>query len=354
MQTMLFLLIYYRILYFKKKEKEITNFPPVSIIITAKDEDENLKNNLPVFLSQDYPEFEVVVVNDQSEDDTEDVLDSFSNMHNNFTVVRIGQKLRKWPGKKLAVSLGIRRAKYEILLLSDADCQPASDQWIKTMVSNYNEQTEIVLGVSPYQWKPTFLNKIIQFDTLMTLSNFVGFTLAKVPYMGIGRNLSYKKEVFQRTGFGNQLHVPYGDDDLFVNESANKENTRVEFSQDSVIVSQPQENFGKWFRQKYRHLSAGKSYRRGHKIMLTFAAFLFPAFFISGAIAAILAPVGFVFLGVVLFRYIIYLLHFGLVAKKFSKTRLIFWAPVLEIFYHLLLIPYFSIYLTVKGVQKGW
>jgi len=245
--------------------------PPVSVIICAKNEAENLSDHLPAFLQQDYKDYEIIVVNDCSTDHTEDVLMELKTRFNHlrYTSIPINKKFQH--GKKLAVTVGIKAAKNEHLLFSDADCYPISDQWIKHMISNYSEQTEIVLGIGRYIRKKGILNTIVRYETLFTAMQYISFALKGKPFMGVGRNLSYKKDLFfKNKGFASHLKVLSGDDDLFINEVANKVNTGIALSQDSHTVSIPPANWPEWFKQKKRHLSTGKYYKPSARRMLGF------------------------------------------------------------------------------------
>lgn len=194
------LLLYYSILFsklaFYKKTVEHSNHnPSVSVVISAHNEDYNLIENLPAILNQDYPDFEVIVVNHASSDDTSKILRDFQREHSHLKVVNIEQDLNFFKGKKFPLSIGIKSAKHEILLLTDADCKPTSNNWIKSMSSNYTSKTEIILGYGPYNKSGGFLNLIIRYDTFMIAVQYLSFALAGIPYMGVGRNLSYRRSI---------------------------------------------------------------------------------------------------------------------------------------------------------------
>lgn len=245
------------------------NFP-VSVIICARNEAKNLKQYLPFVLTQKYPNFEVIVVNDCSSDDSEDVLRVFQEENSNLKVVKIEEHPRYKTAKKFAVTLGIKAANHEILVFTDADCQPVSENWLTLMASNYaNPAIEIVLGYSPYQAKAGFLNKLIRYETFQTAINYFSFALIGMPYMGVGRNLSYKKSLFFKgKGFAAHMHIPSGDDDLFVNQNATLENVGLEFRPDSQVWSDPKLTWLSYWKQKLRHLGAGKFYKKQHQLNL--------------------------------------------------------------------------------------
>ncbi len=243
--------------------------PPVSVIICAKNEYHNLVRFLPVILEQDYPEYEVIVVNDASDDDTFYLLRELKDKYARLKVVNIHENLNFFSGKKFPLSLGIKSAMYEQLLLADADCYPAGANWISSMQQAFTDKTEIVLGYGAYISQPGILNKLIRFDTLMVAMQYMGYALAGMPYMGVGRNLAYHRSLFYNSGgFIKHYKLISGDDDLFINQVANKYNTRVQPDKDAFTYSKPKQTFGSWFRQKRRHLTTGGFYKFKHKVVL--------------------------------------------------------------------------------------
>ena len=212
---------------------------PVSVIISARNEANNLTENLPLILEQNYPDFEVIVVNDCSLDDSENVLKEFQLKYPHLKMVTVTEHDRFKTGKKFALTMGIKAAKNEHLLFTDADCQPASADWIsRMMASNFSGSTEIVLGYSPYYRTSGFLNSFIRFETLKTAINYLSAALAGNAYMGIGRNLAYTKTLFfKNKGFASHMHVLSGDDDLFVNQNATADNTAIEIHPDAFTFS---------------------------------------------------------------------------------------------------------------------
>ncbi len=259
-----------RIAFFKKKPKKQSLQHPVSVVICTRDEDENLARNLPGVLVQAYPtSHEVVVVNDNSLDDSKYILQELKKTFKSLNVVELTQEAKLISGKKYPLSIGIREAKHEVLLLTDADCVPASEHWIEKMQDGYDENIEIVLGYGAYHKKAGLLNKLIRFETFHTALQYLSYALAGIPYMGVGRNLSYKKTVFFRNkGFSSINHIPSGDDDLFVNKVATKHNTAVVIDAEAVTRSVPKTTWSGWLKQKSRHYTTAKFYKPKHKFLL--------------------------------------------------------------------------------------
>ena len=257
-----------RVSFFRKKPAGFI-YPPVSVVISAKNEYLNLQANLPHILEQDYPDFEVIVVNDGSDDESDFLLHDLCNTYSRLKVINLQPNVNFFRGKKFPLSLGIKSASHELLLLTDADCCPASPHWIRNIVQNYTGSKEVVLGYGGYRMYPGLLNKLIRFDTFWVGLQYLGMALAGKPYMGVGRNLSYNRRLFYKTkGFTSHYRVMSGDDDLFINQVANKANTAVEISPESHTLSEPKKCFQSWLAQKSRHLTTGIYYRKQHKWLL--------------------------------------------------------------------------------------
>jgi hypothetical protein len=209
------------------------------------------------------------VVNDNSLDDSRYILQELKKTFKSLNVVELTQEAKLISGKKYPLSIGIREAKHEILLLTDADCVPASEHWIEKMQNGYDEKTEIILGYGAYHKRPGLLNKLIRFETFHTALQYLSYALAGIPYMGVGRNLSYKKNVFLRNkGFSSINHIPSGDDDLFINKVATGKNTAVIIDPDAVTRSIPKTSWSSWLKQKSRHYTTAKFYKPKHKFLL--------------------------------------------------------------------------------------
>jgi glycosyltransferase involved in cell wall biosynthesis len=257
---------------------------PVTVVICAHNACHQLKENLPYILEQDYPEFEVLVVNHSSDDDTQYLLNNLEERYPHLTAITIHEDLNFFSGKKFPLSIGIKSAKHNLVLLTDADCKPVSNQWIDKMQSAYLPKTEVVLGFGPYIRRKGLLNKLIRFDTAHIAIQYLSFALAGIPYMGVGRNLSYKKQLFfKNNGFISHYRIRSGDDDLFINRVAKASNTAIMIHPGSFTVSEPKATLGQWITQKRRHLSTSVHYKPIHKYLLgvySFSTFSFYALFV--------------------------------------------------------------------------
>ncbi|MCQ2351572.1 MAG: glycosyltransferase [Paludibacteraceae bacterium] len=253
----------------KNRVKFNYEFPPVSVIICAKDEEHNLRNNLPVIMNQLYPEYEVIVVNDASYDNTEELLAEMKLKYPNLKSTYVPEKAKFIDSKKFALSLGIKAAQNEILVFTDADCTPASNDWLGNIVRNFDDGTDIVIGYGAYAKKPTLLNMFQVFDTMFIGMQYLNYSLAGKTYMGVGRNMAYRKSMFIKSkGFTSHLNLQSGDDDLFINEVATSDNTKIEIQPVSQTISEPKSTFNMWMRQKRRHLSTSGHYKASTKFMI--------------------------------------------------------------------------------------
>ncbi len=349
-QLWYYLGIFSKLAFYRKKEFP-SNTPPASIIICARNEDDNLVEFLPVIFSQDYPQFEVVVVNDCSLDNTADILKEFARKHSNLKIVTIKEDDYYSHGKKVALMMGIKGATHEHLLLTDADCRPNSNQWLKNMVQHFVGETEIVLGYGAYEKQKGLLNKIIRFDTFMIGLQFLSFALARKTYMGTGRNLAYKKSLFfKMKGFASHYHIESGDDDLFVNEAATKRNSEIEISIDTHTVSRVKKTFREWLRQKRRHVTTFKHYNVASKFRLTLLSLSQYLYYTAFVAALILQFEPVIILSMFTLRLLIQFLIFNKSMKQLGEKDLLLISPIIEL---MMLFMYPMIALSNVFVKKN-
>ncbi|MFK7775582.1 MAG: glycosyltransferase [Saprospiraceae bacterium] len=324
---------------------------PVSIIICARNEAKNLEKNLPRILNQNYRSFEVVVVNDNSNDNTHNILLKYKKIYSNLQIINLNAKPRGMVGKKFPLKIGIESSKYSTLLLTDADCCPSSSEWLFCMQSRITDTTKIVLGYGPYTVHPTLLNRFIRFETVYTAIQYFSFALAKLPYMGVGRNLAYQKELFtESSGFEKHQHIASGDDDLFINEVANGENVSIVLEKESFVYSEPKTTWRDYYRQKSRHLSTATSYQLKHQILLGLLSASHFLFYVTGIILYVL---DFYLMFGTLFgiRYIMLVFYYGKILKRFQEKRLLLWIPMLDFMYILYYITFTPILFFRKTIQ---
>ncbi|TWO34308.1 glycosyltransferase [Seonamhaeicola sediminis] len=319
---------------FSKQKKQSAKKIAVSVIVCAKNEAKNLKTFLPSIISQEYPDFEIVLINDASTDNTLKVMEAFKKEYNNIKIVDVKNVEAFWGNKKYALTLGIKASKNDYLLFTDADCKPVSKYWIKDMTAHFSNQRTIVLGYGAYsKIKNSLLNKLVRFETLVTAIQYFSFAKLGIPYMGVGRNLAYaKKEFFDANGFINHIQVRSGDDDLFINQVASKNNTAICYSKHSFTESIPKTTFKDWFKQKRRHISTAKLYKVKHKLLLSI---IYTFTLLFWVLALILLPTLFNWrIVIILFfsRIFVQYLVYGFSAKKLDEKDLLRILPFLEFF----------------------
>jgi len=320
-----------------KKTSTAVNHPPVSVIICARNEASNLESFLPSVLEQDYPDYEVIVVNDCSEDNSYIILGEFMAKYPQLKVSNVNKDPKFTHNKKFAQFIGIKAAKNDILVFTDADCKPESSKWIESMASAFGEKTSFVLGYGGYFKSKGWLNRYLRFDTAFIAMQYLGMAIKGVPYMGVGRNLAYRRSLFfEKKGFGAHNHIISGDDDLFVNSNSDSENCNVEYSPESHTRSVPCTTFRQWVIQKKRHFTTAPYYRPWHKFLL----FLEPAsrllFYISLIVLLSNLFMWQYALGIFGLRLIIQVTVTSLVMKKLNEPGLAGYSVFFDIFYPLI------------------
>ncbi len=321
---------------------DTTDCPPVSIVICARNEAHNLRKNLPLILNQNYRSFEVVVVNDDSTDDTAQVLLDFQQKYSYIRIINISNKKNLDIGKKAALSKGIEAAQHEILLLTDADCAPVSEWWLQKMQQTIRGDIEIGLGYGPYNKGAGLLNKFIHYETVYTAIQYLSFALGKQTYMGVGRNLIYQKKLYyQANGFSGHKHIASGDDDLFVKDVARKNNVNIIIDSDTFMYSEPKQTWKAYYRQKVRHLSTSTVYRPYHQLLLgalSASHFLhYVTFFLFILKFSIIFAVV-----IYMVRIMVLLFLFSRLLRLLDSPLSIRWIPILDtlyVFFYLFFLP---------------
>ena len=323
------LVFHFRLIFYKSDES--AQHEPVSVVICAKNEEENLKVNLPLILGQDYEQFEVILVDDASTDNTALVLKESAEKYPNLKLITIGQEdpRAELPGKKAALGLGIAAAAYDIILLTDADCQPVSDQWIAGMSSHF-DKSNLVLGYSPFKPKASLAGYLSAWDNMETAMQYFGFALAGYPYMGVGRNLAYRKSLYRKNRpLGHEAGLASGDDDLQVGAMADPQKTSIEVRREFRTISLPMYSFNTWWKQKRRHLSTAVFYEKPVKQLLGAYGAAKLLFYILIPILLILKSHTFI-LWLFIFRILLHYLSMASNAVKLQQWRVIWLFPLWE------------------------
>ena len=358
-QLCYFICLFGKLINFKEanKTKASLSKKAVSVIICAKDEAENLQSFLPHIYAQDYPDFEVVLVDDRSIDNTYEVMDSFKEKYPDKTKivkVEFSNNLRFVGNKKYALTMGIKGASNPYLLFTDADCQPASKNWISQMASKFSNKKQLILGYGKYEeQKNSFLNKLIRYETVQTALQYFSYALKGMPYMGVGRNLAYTKDLFmENNGFYSHLDILSGDDDLFVNEVASSENTDICIDKDSFTISKPKTTWGAFIHQKRRHIGTANHYKFKHQLLLGLY-FLSQIVFWGLGTGLLIAQFQWqIVLGIILARFFVWFYINYESMRLLDEKRLILWLPVLEL--SLMLFQLFIFVMNIFQKPKTW
>lgn len=342
-QLFYILIIFGRISFFyrNKISSNPKNSEGVTVIVAAHNEKENLRKLIPAICEQDYPNFDVMIINDRSNDGTKSLLEEMMSRYPKLRTVTIKYTPNHVTAKKYALTLGIKVAKNDVLLLTDADCLPQSKQWITRMTAPVREDNKtFALGFSQYSTGKGVLNNWIQFETLWTGLQYISFALWKSPFMGVGRNLSYRKSFFmEQKAFRGLWHIDCGDDDLFVNQYANGKNTAVVVDPESITISNPKTTWSSYFRQKKRHFHAGKYYKSGDKQKIGFYSFSHLLFWSAGISLLIILGLEQIWehfaiiLGIIIVRTILLTSVFTSARKKLEGKPTMLWTGIYDLMY---------------------
>lgn len=328
-------------------KRQGSSFPKVSIIVPFKNEEKNLTKNLPYLINQDYPDFEIVLINDHSEDQSLSIAQSFCKQNSQF----LCDSLTTSAGKKSALTHGIGLAQGEWIALTDADCQP-SPRWLKTMI-RAGQGADIILGYGPYQEQKGLLNQMIRYETWYIALQYMAALKYRLYYMAVGRNMLIKKKSFvNANGFKNHMNLISGSDDLFMN-ALQKEEHIVAHSvhPDSYVYSSPKESLNGWFKQKKRHISTSVEYKFRIKLLMLITASSHLFLYLSALFLLINGSFVTSIIALLSFRGVVLVLCSFVGMKKIKERDLFFISPLLDI---LLALFYFSLSFTLFFKQKKW
>lgn len=353
LQLLYLIFIYGRFAFYRRRKQEVEDYPSVSLVIAARNESDNLFKNLPSILEQDYPSFEVIVINHQSIDDSNYILQAYQQVYPHLKVVQVEKNQHLRTGKKLPLTLGIKSAQHEHLLFTDADCVPASNQWLKKMARNFTVQKQIVIGYGPYKKEPGLLNSFIRMDTAFIAVNYFSLALARVPYMGVGRNLAYTKSLFNKNGgFKSHYSISSGDDDLFIQEAAGNKNYTIENDPDTYCYSDAKKTWTSYREQKARHYTTTERYKVIKKAVLGIYPLSLLIMYISFVTLLFDREYRWISLAVFSFLLIIKWIIQGRCLAKIREHSFIALFPLLDIVYACVM-PYLY-YTTDKSTAKKW
>jgi glycosyltransferase involved in cell wall biosynthesis len=325
---------------------------PVSLIICAKNEQTNLEQHLPLWLEQDHPDFELVLVNDRSTDQSGELMERWAQLDSRVKVVDVRENEAFWANKKYALTLGIKRATHQRMVFTDADCRPGDKSWLRKISGLFSAEVQIVLGYSPYVRQKGLLNSLIRYETFVTAAQYLNSGFTGSAYMGVGRNLAYTQNLFyEYSGFMNHMQLPSGDDDLFVNQAATSSNVVITLDPETFTYSKAESNWTSWFRQKRRHLTTARHYKGRHRTMLALLYLTRWSFWILLIIGLFHVPFWWVLIPAALVFAIQYSVQ-GQLARRMEMTGLVPYFPLLDLLLLWTQIAIFSANLFAK--PKHW
>jgi glycosyltransferase involved in cell wall biosynthesis len=342
-----------RLLLHKNKEVVKSDLPSVSVVICARNEEYNLFKNLPIILDQIYPDFEVVIVNDQSQDDSKHIIKSFKKDYPFIKYIELEKNKHRHFGKKLPLTVGIKGASKDFIVVTDADCIPKSKYWLQNIAKNHSAKKEIVLGYSPCAKTKGFLNMLIRYDTTVIAITYMSFAKTALAYMGVGRNMGYSRTKFEEVGgFKSHYHIPSGDDDLFIKDASNRKNVAVELSSKSFVYTEPKKNWRNWISQKQRHFTTAVEYRLINKLFLGILPLSMFLLYLSFFILLFNTEWYYFVLAVFGLRLLFYWVINVLLLKRLEMKDLIWCYPCFEII-HAIVMP-FIFYSNSRTERNKW
>jgi glycosyltransferase involved in cell wall biosynthesis len=352
-QTFIYFFLFGKFAFSKQESKNYKHFP-ISVIICAKNEENNLKKNLSSIARQNYDDLEIVLIDDASNDGSLGVMHHFKNINNRLNIQIISISASDSNGKKYALSKGIQAAKNDFLILTDADCSPLSNSWVREMSSHFSKNKSVVLGYGAYRKiDNSFINKLIRFETLLTAVQYFSYAQIGKAYMGVGRNIAYKKREFlNANGFSKHKHIISGDDDLFINQIATIDNTAICYSKQSFTISEPEIKLKNWIYQKRRHISTSTHYKFFHKIALGIFFLSQLLFWVLAFILILLNINVTLTLSLIFLRLFIWYIIIIKSAQKLDEKDLIIFAPLYEIS-----IIFMQLYIFIRNIissPKYW
>lgn len=350
----LYLLIFnLRLLCHKYKPDKSSFEPPISLIVCARNEEDNLFNHLPSLLNQVYSKFEVIVVNDQSQDDSNHIVKAYQKEFSNLRLIELEKNKHRKFGKKIPLTIGIKGAKHGLIMLTDADCKPNSKYWLKEMASTYTSKKQMIIGYGPFYKRKGFLNKFIRFDMVSAAISYLSAAKTGLPYMGVGRNMGYSKEMFiDNEGFKNHYHIASGDDDLLMQEIGDRKNVAININPNTFVYSEAKPTLNTWLTQKQRHFTTAPEYKLINKLFLGIFPFTLYLAWFSFFILLFNTKWALFIVCVLVFRYALYWLINGLLIRRLKMKDLVWFYPFFELL-HVIVMP-FIYYAKPKRDKKAW
>ncbi|MBQ0016991.1 MAG: glycosyltransferase [Bacteroidales bacterium] len=344
--TLIYLFVYYGVTFMrvsrKQRQQESSSKyhnlqPEVSIVVVASSQANLLREHLVQLLEQTYPTFEVVVVDYQSHDDTPFVLKVLSAQYPNLKCVRMSEDINLFQSRLYPLSIGIRSAKYDTIVLVEPACVPSDKNWLTALMGGYrSDDDKIVLGYTHLNVRKGLLGCLEKYDNLVYHCSFLSAASLNVPYTGCGWNLSYRRSFFFDRGAFIQFYDEADEaDDLFVNHNANKHNTNYVITNKSMMQVSAPETFKEWHLLRRHRIATRKLYSswRSTYISLTpLMTILFYAacvmMFVNNLTIPWVIPVA-----LLLIKFLWQIVCVAQVSKSFSLGNIHWAAPLLELYF---------------------
>jgi cellulose synthase/poly-beta-1,6-N-acetylglucosamine synthase-like glycosyltransferase len=318
----------------KPIQKATKNRPFVSVVIAARNEAQRIKPTLDSLLKINYPtdKFEVIWVDDASQDGTAEIIKSYSGRQVNWQLIQIKKKDQKLKGKKAALNLAIEQARGEIILTTDADCR-VPENWLTTMAAAFDNETIMVLGHSVLEQKKGFLDKLLRFDNLFSGIMVAAPTLAGFPISSVGRNMAYRKSAYLNAGGFDQLSQHKSGDDVHLTELFRRKlKGKITFcsAPGSFTFTKTPDSFKEIFLQQIRKNSKLLKKSLG-SVLLALLLFFYLIFLLA---FPFYAPQSIHFwLSILAIKMIPEFITLVVAAKKLGDFKLVPFIPFMQIFY---------------------
>lgn len=243
-----------------KVEEESEPWLGISILIAARNEAQNIETVIRDIFNQSYASelFELIVIDDHSEDETLSIAESLKVEFQNLKVL----SNTNGEGKKAALVTGIQEAKFETIATVDADCRVPSE-WLITMTSHWQQgQTKMLLGPIVLEAEPLILQQAQAMENLAIMGLTGGFGSHQKPIMANGANLFFDKKYFEEIGGYASSENPSGDDVFTMLQFSEKwpESVRFVKHYESAVLTRPEPTFSNFWQQRKRWLSKKGGY----------------------------------------------------------------------------------------------
>ncbi len=323
---------------FKNKEQIKKKENSISIIVSAKNEENNIPKLLYSLEKQNYPKekYEVIIVDDDSNDNTFNLIKNLISNKSIFRIIKSDNK--KIFGKRGALQKGIEDAKYDYIVITDADCEPQSD-WLISFSNIFNQGYDFAFGIAPFYQTKNLINKISCYENFRNSILAFAFTQSNLPYTATSRSIGFSKNAFTKlNGYFNTTDSISGDDDLLLREAVKNnlkiglviDNNSFSFSKTKLILKD-------YLNQRARHLTSSSHYLLKQKLILAFWHFIN----LVSLFSIFLIPINSIFIFPFLVKFIFDFLTSIKYQKQFYYKFSLLEILYLQIFYEIFLIIHF-------------